>query len=230
MTTTTTYPDADPETTTVDGAVGDRSGTWSAMQNGTGDGPVATDSGTGTAAFVGQGLYKTAKWQHDRAFFLFDTSSIGDSDTLDSATLDLYATTQQRAKNTAYDFLVVVQSSPASNTALTTSDFGNCGSAQSPTEGSDHIEIVDVTTSAYQTFTLNATGEGYVDFTGVTKLGVRGGDEFQSSAPSGWTSGNGNRVIFNTAENSGTSTDPKLIVEHTGGSAAADNALSICNF
>ena len=68
------------------------------------------------------------------------------------------------------------------------------------------------TTVDFNTFTLNATGYGWIVVDGWTKLGVRSAEDYvgAGSAPV-----NAERVYVKTAETGGTGTDPKLVVTFT---------------
>jgi len=207
--TLTAYPDPDPETTTVDGEVIilDFSG-WASAQAAA-DGSASDDSSTTMSAIsrdigFGAGI--------NRAFALFNTASLTAGATISAAVLSLYATTTANDDNDADDWINILQSSPAANTSLSTADFDQCGAVTSPTEGATRIDIGSITTSAYNDFTLNATGRGWVNKSGATKLGAREGHDCINSAIAASAS---NSVTVATAEAGGTSTDPKLVVTYT---------------
>ena len=86
-TTTIVYPDADPESTSVDGyaAFDASTSSWSTIQSATSSASAEDTPTLSNGAYTGKdaGQY----WLY-RAFFLFDTSSI-ESDTIDSATFSL---------------------------------------------------------------------------------------------------------------------------------------------
>lgn len=225
LTTTTVYPDPDTETTTCDGAVGERDfGTWSAIQTST-DGEGINDSATFIGYNIGPGVGKAGngRWIIDRGHTGFDTSSIG-SDTIDSATYSIQGLTGNVSNNvdTSFDYIFPTASSPASNTGLATTDFDDIGdSVGAPTQYATAIDITSISTASYNDFTLNASGEANINTSGVSNFGIRSGDD-QTAAPiPAWSNNQINRAIFISAETTGTSTDPKLVVEHSA-SASAD--------
>ena len=233
LTTLTAYPDPDPETTTVDGVVGYRNTsppTYDDAHDDTGSGVDAADSsGTNLAGHIGVGVARQnsgGRWVIDRGFLLFDSSSIG-SDSIDDATVSLYddnifiSNGDTGSNNTYY----IVTSTPASNTTLAVTDYQNSGdSIDNPTINSNEItgSTIAGNRSAYQDFTLNATGEGNVSTSGVSKFGFRHGDD-EGTSP-GWTVDTRNSWLASSADTTGTTKDPKLVVNHSaagGGEAPA---------
>ncbi len=220
-------PNADPETTSVDGDVVNQT------QHGTSFSAVH-DASSSNYAFPsdvnGNGAMTYAHYNNGnpirqiaRAFFLFNTSALGTGVTVSSATLSLYAVSKSTSQGTndSYAWVNVVQSSPASNTDLVVGDFSQCGAISNPTEGSTRIGITTgissapaISLNAYNDFPLNATGLGWVSLTGVTKLGLREGhdilniDNFPISDNSAWNCG----VQISYAETPNSDKDPVLNV------------------
>lgn len=218
-TTTTVFPDPDPETSTVDGYVGRQANeTWNTTVTSTA-GTTASDS-SGAA-----GVRATAsnsaggggnENQINRGIILFDTSAVG-SDTISSATLSLEPDNVFDDDNDANGYTVIVSSAPASDTALATGDYDSLGS----TELSDQINSTDASTGAYEVYTLNASGISNIDGNGISKFGVREGHDLNNDEPS--VSGDSG-LTYKAAETSLTTSDPKLVVEHT---AAATRRIFI---
>lgn len=219
MTVTPIYPDPSPETTTVDGVVDTyNQGTdWNTVHDLTTSTGRANDSGTtgnvGVVGLLGTGgnnIYIC------RGFYLFDTSVIG-SDTVDSATLSIMPNENgSNGDNDADDWTVIVQSSPASNTAIADGDFDQCGAVDNPTEGSDRIDVTAMTADTYDVFTLNATGRGWIDTGGVSKFGFREGHDVVDSAYAGANSTkNGASHYFSEDTTALNGKDPKLVVTHS---------------
>lgn len=210
-TTSTFHPDADTESTSVDGFAARvvSSESWSTIRGGNGtegedskslDWPAVTLT---SASSVG---YTTIR----RSFFLFDTSAIGDDDTIDDATFSIYVTAKTNSWTSGVTSFSLVDSSPASNTAIASSDYqGALATLQASAKS-----ISGVTTSAYNDFTLNATGTGNVNKTGVSKFGLRIENDRADSEPT-FSGGKTANINVAFADTSGTSTDPKLVVEHT---------------
>lgn len=207
MPTLTFNPNANPETTSVDGRVGlvSASSSWAGLHDST-NGSVAADADTNELVTRIVASAAGNNWDAiHRAFFLFDTSSIPDSATILSATFELYIT----AKTTtlAAQSLVLVTSTPASNTALVTDDYEQVGT----TAQSDTLALASVTTSAYNLLTLNAAGLASISKTGVTKFGLRLEADRANAEPT-WASSAQADISADFAD--GTN-DPKLNVTYS---------------
>lgn len=167
-----------------------------------------------------------------RSFFAFDTSSIDDTDTIDSAVFSLYwgSSTLDDFSWDAEDYITVVEWQQASDTALVVGDFDNCwDSIDNPTEGIDswgRIVVGSRNTSWYNDFTLNSTGEWRIDLAWYSLLGVREWHDTEDAYPSfAWGSDEGTRVQHYTSEATWTSQDPKLVITHSAAAAATDNSI-----
>ncbi len=169
---------------------------------------------------------KDAFWNITRAFFPFDTSTIPVASTINSVTLNLYATsTVTNTDNDGTDYLTVVQTSQPSSATLAVEDYDLCGAVSNPTEGIDTGERKDITsisTNAYVVFTLNQTGRDWIkkkgqtsncgSTAGVTCIGVREGHDTTNASIALETT---NSVYFSTSESTGTVQDPYLSVNYT---------------
>ena len=210
MATLTVYPDADAESTSFDGYVLDDNATWATAQgSSTADGNDDSDTTLVLGARHNGSLYRIS-----RAIVLFDTSFIASSNaTVDAATLSLWFTTKNDGDNDAQAYFSIVSSTPASNTGISNNDYDQVGdSIDNPTKNSDDVDITDITTGQYTNFTLNATGLGNVSKTGVSKFGVREGHDMEDVAVASSTD---NLCICSSADHTGTSQDPKLVVTYT---------------
>ena len=207
--TLTVYPDASPETTSVDGydAAIETNETWTNVVNGAGD--VGSDTASPLLLNQINAGSTTDRWARIyRAFILFDTSSIGAA-TIDSAVLSIYGSSKSDTAGIAPN-LNIFSSNPASNTAIVAGDYGNVGS----TEFSTDISYASFSTSAYNDFTLNASGEAAIDTGGISKFSTRSDYDSTDSAPT-WTSSLQSYLRGVSAENTGTTQDPKLVVNYT---------------
>lgn len=151
-------------------------------------------------------------WNIYRLFLPFDTSAIGSSGTVTAASLYVYGLGSENTDNDGDDWITVVQTNQADTSTLTTSDFDQCGSVSNPTEGVDaggRIDISSFNTSGYNQFVLNATGRGWIDKVGTTKLGLREGHDAQNIQLAGNTR---NTIDIYMSEQTGTSNDPYLEV------------------
>lgn len=214
-TTTTFYPDADPESTSVDGFVQSRDATsdWATAWNAT-DGTGATDNGTSfnIVSVKEAGLVRIA-----RGFFLFDTSSLTSGVTVSSATFSLHTVSGASSPDAEVDPVYVVSSSPASNTSLSTADYDQRGAVSLG-------GTLTYSADAYIDSTLNASGIANISKTGVSKFAALGDDDFNNVTPTSHPSTNGWSTW--AADQTGTTQDPKLTVVYapTPATAAVRNA------
>lgn len=219
LTTTTVYPDPDPETTTVDGYVA-RDGqveTWATAHDnatGTGASAVATAS---NMCYTAEGFTTNAKWVY-RAVFLFDASAITDTDTIDSAVFSVFVTTiyDEGLGDNTKEYTVLCSSNPASNTTLATSDYdyNDFGT----TAFSNTIADTTGTPNAYYDYTLNASGLAAVSKTGVTKFALRHGYDITNTEPIAASTYKNNGITGGRwADYTGTTSDPKLVITHSAG-------------
>ncbi len=196
--------------TAGDGHIGAYSSSWNTVH----------DSSSGTVDYTSTtGFFQTSysiMYEIYRFFIPIDTSGINDGDTILSGLLNLYVGGVYDQDNDGDDWANIVQTSQASTSSLTENDFDNCGSVDNPTEGATRIDLGSVI-GGYNTWTLNAAGKGWIDKTGVTKLGVREGHDCIDSAI---TSG-ANAVLFSTSEDTSGTKDPYLSVTTDEGGATA---------
>ena len=176
------------------------------------------DTANYTSASLGvySGKDGSAKYDFARVFLPFDTSALPDTDSISTAVMSAYAVSKTDGDNDAEGYITLVQTTQASNTSLVLGDFDQCGSISNPTEGiatGERKDITGISTSAYLDFTLDATGIGWINNTGVTKLGVREGHDTTNTVYAG-ANGTYNFVSFYMSEQAGTTQDPKLVVEH----------------
>ena len=146
-----------------------------------------------------------------RLITLFNTQRIGPSGSVSSATYSLYWNANGGVAFS--QSLVMTTSSPASNTALVDADYAQVGTVEQATGRIAQSSF----TSAYQDFTLNATGLGNISKTGITKFGARFSSDFDNSAPT-WVSNAAGESTFFTADNG--SNKPKLTITYTPGFAS----------
>jgi len=169
----------------------------------------SASSGTGLAGTTAAGMdVYTSKigsvYSVYRSFFLFDTSSLSGSQ-INSATVSTYGwITIDSADSVDID---VVSSSPASNTELVVDDYDEVGSTLlSDTE----IAIADISTSSYNDWSLNSSGLSNISFTSISKFAHRSSFDINNTTPT-----DHNRYTARRANNSGTTKDPKLVVNYT---------------
>lgn len=213
--TLTAYPDPDPETVTVDGWMqrGSVDETWATIIAGAGVTAGPSDSlGVGFFRFIASAT--ASQWAFfSRAIFLFDTSALGAGADISAGVLSLEGTSKLDG-NAATPNIDIYTSTPATNTNLVAADFSQLGAVSQATP----ITYANwLTTPAYNDFTLNATGRGNINKTGVTKFGSRNANyDVAASAPPYVASANSN-LTGSFADAVGTASDPKLVVTYTSG-------------
>ena len=202
------YPDAHPESTSVDGYAesGIVDAAWATVR--VAAGAAAIDSADGL--FVQFNSFTSANtWRHIfRAILLFDTSSIPDDAIITSATLSIYGSVKTDTGSYA-PTINVYASLPASSTALIGSDYSTLGTTALATA----IAYASWSTTGYNDFTLNAAGIAAINLSGITKLGLREATyDAPNNAPT-WVSGTGAKMEGWSAEK-GTTFRPKLTVTY----------------
>lgn len=215
-TSTDFFPNADAETTSVDGKATHTAGglgsgvAWATLRAGTGTSSSDAVADELAARWVADNV--SNQWRiQDRGFFLFDTSALTSGATISAATLSLYVhiLTAPTDATASKRELRVVSSNPASNTGLTGTDYATIGSTEF-----GHITYGSVSIDAYNDVSLNASGLSNISKTGISKFGTLSGADMDNSAPT-WALFDVLAYQIKFAEASGTSTDPKLTVTYT---------------
>jgi len=208
-------PNANPESTSVDGYVYHSTGglgtgiSWPTLVAAAGS---ASDDSSVTA--VAMGIYSdnvSNKWRLIyRGIFLFDTSSLPDDAVINAATLSLYGYAKLDGLSATPNINIYL-SAPASNTALAAGDFDSLGATafcDTP------VTYAGWSTSGYNDFTLNVSGIANISKTGISKFGARNANyDVTNTAPT-WVSNAGSYVQAYTADK-GTGYKPKLVVTYT---------------
>lgn len=215
-TTSTFNPDAHTESTSVDGRAAQNicGCSWASLRGGTGN--LSNDIESVGLLFRLTTAVTTDEWGNmTRSIFLFDTSTGIGSDTIDSATMSVYVTSKIDQLSISPD-INVYSSAPASNTAVVNGDYDSLGT----TDYATAIAWASITTSAFNDFTLNATGIAAIDTAGITKFGVRNKNYDADNNDPTWGSDLEDNININYAENG--SNIPKLVVEHSAAAVATE--------
>jgi hypothetical protein len=207
--TTTFYPDANA----IDGDVyRSAAGSWTTVRDATVGANVNPSGVQNLAMHVAGGSTADTWGEFGRSFILFDTSSIPDAATINSATLQAVGSTQDYA-NAFTDSVAIVTSSPASDTALVLEDFDQVGSVRQAAD----IPLANITrdNSTYTAWTLNSTGLGNISKTGITKFGMRSAKDLDNN--SAWLNSVRTLIIFGSSREimAGGDQRPKLVVTYT---------------
>lgn len=203
--TLTVYPDPlNPGTNTVDGSIQHRGGAAYA---------TAHDAATGTGVdltsinllLIDNSISATLFYM-SRSLMTFDTSLLTSGATISSAVLSLFGDTSGNV-NADTDSASIVASTPAANNAYAVEDYDQFGTTKLATD----IGIASINTTAYNDFSLNANGISNISLTGISRFGTRTAKDISNTAPSVGL----NNVWFKSADNTGTTNDPKLVVTYT---------------
>jgi hypothetical protein len=208
--TLTVYPDAHPETNTVDGdagrIVGNPGDTWSDIHDGAGNNSSHDADSMSVAIASGSG---TDRWTTlDRSIALFDTSEIPNGALFESAVLDVYI----------YEILDdlginpklgVYSSNPLSNTTLQNADYGRVGT----TLFCELLNYADVNTNQYNSLVFNQAGREAINKKGITKLSLREGVYDATDTEPVWADRKASYFHIRTADH-GVNTRPKLTITY----------------
>jgi hypothetical protein len=158
-----------------------------------------------------------------RSFFPVDTSSIG-AGTVTSASFFFKILTDRfdSSNDASNSFIDLIQTTQQNSTSLAMSDYQR-GTGE--TLGATHVRILDLSTSAYNEYTLNSSGLSWINTSGYTLFGFREGHDTNNVSPGTAGSGKYNYVYIMTTEQTGTSNDPYLSVTYTeaGGATVVPN-------
>jgi len=208
-TTSTFYAD------TGDAIVRKSNSSWSTMR-GSSSGDSVQNLTTGYCAWEKEG----SAYNGYQPFQMFDTSAISSGDTISSATFSVYLNGDNEVADSQQ--MSICNSTQATWNSIGTGDFDQRGGS---TEGATRVSCPTGTTSGYLDFPLNATGltfiarsgetiPGSASASGKTQLAIRWSSDLDNSTPTGRTF-----MQIRTGDYSGTSSDPKLVVEHAAPAA-----------
>jgi hypothetical protein len=225
--TLTKYPDPNPETNTVDGSVYNAtSGTFGTIRALTTAAYVKPDDTTGYACSLQAGSTSNTFNYMRRSYFLFDTSSITSSGTITGSIFSIYP-------NNVYfvalgnPTLDVVSSNPTSNTGLVSADFNISRFGTGTSFGSSSFS--NFSTGDYRSVTLNESGIAAINKTSVTKFGTLSSWDRTGTFGGTWTYPGTSIVQCRYADYTGTSSDPKLVVNYDVPSIKTMNDLVIAS-
>lgn len=217
LTVSTFNPDANPETTSVDGYV-ERAGvdeTFGTIRGGAGTGSGDTSGSGGGIPRLNATATSNQYSTLIRGIFLFDTSVLSANAIISAATLSLYVDGGADQFSASINF---TSCSPASNTALVSADFNNTVGS---TKFANDKTIVDLVSplNAYEDWTLNASGIAAIDKTGITKFMSRFSVDIEAGTPT-WISGGSSFITPHFAEGAN---KPKLVVTYILPPGAGEN-------
>ena len=215
-TTTTVYSEAGTGTYVNDGNhYYGWSYTWSTVRNQSasiiGDNTTTqANSGTG----FGVRALTSLGYAIGRSYYYF-RYTLPSGDTIDSAKLSIYMDNKLDQVNDSDSYGAIVNSTNDSDTAFTHNDYNNYGT----TKYSDDLDITSMTNAAYNDFNFNATGLAYLVADGtynIARFGLREGHDIEDTGGSiGTGTDKQSQTNVNFTDNTGTTKDPKLVIEHS---------------
>lgn len=210
ITTKTFYPNAHPESTSVDGSVRRKNASgesWSTIV--AGNGTSAVDNSSLSIYIVADAA--TDKWEELwRAILVFDTSEIEANSTIISSTLSVYVSNKSDTLGATPDINVyTITGTPT--TSLTASDYQTFTS----TACSNAIGYNNISTGSFIKFVLNSNGLAAVGKGDLTRFGLRNANYDAADSSPTWKSGSKSSLIGIASSDSGTEYRPKLTVTFT---------------
>lgn len=208
----TSYPDANPESTSVDGYAmqyGSSNSVWSTLVGAAGN--YGYDALTESyVTYITSGTV-TDRWNNlARGFVLFDTSSLTGSAVISAATLSAFGYAKLDDLGITPN-ANVFSSAPASNTAIVAGDFDSVGTTQM----ANSITYSSFATTAYNDFVLEADGLANISKTDISKFALANRNYDRNIVAPAWSSALTSYLMVHTSDRSGTSYDPKLVVTYT---------------
>ena len=201
----------DTYTEAGDGVVYISNASWDTAHNAvTGD---AFDYTGDDALDCWTGKESDGRYRIGRGFAPFDTSPLTAQPTI--GTFYIYKKDGGIGDADAQAYLRVVdqaegaKNGQASTATLAAADFDECGAVDNPAALATDAALSGISTGAYTSFVLNATGLAAIDIAGNTLLGIREGHDVEDAAYAG-ANNTLNSVRFYTSQRAGSSEDPYL--------------------
>ena len=219
------YSDPNTGATTVDGdVINDTTTSWSSIRDAT-SGTDATPTNDTIRVAIRTHTVSSDYIQFRRGYGLFDTSTLGAGAVVSAATWTATPITISDDLGGGGE-IAFVDSSPASDNNLVVADW-QTGVKIGTTKQAPNVTIASLTADSAtpSTWTLNATGRGNINVTGVSKFGQRVERDRADSEPT-WASNERQRMIFgSTDENLPGDQRPVLTVTHTTPLAAITGTI-----
>jgi len=207
------YPDAHPESTSVDGRVyGGTGQTWDTLHHAT-SGAAADSESTAVWMVYCEGAKGTPNtYSYSlRTYLLFDTSSLPDSAIISAAILSIYGTSKTTVSEAPT--INIYAGTPFANTSLTANDY-NITNFGTGTAFATAITYANWSITGYNDFTLNASGIAAISLISVSKFAALDAayDVTDSPPTPTATEGWGFQGYFSEK---GNGYKPKLVVTYT---------------
>lgn len=201
-------PDANPESTSVDGYVSRENIDETFVNQRTGGGNQASDSNTYLYQHFRYSGTSGQNYYIRRIICLFDTSSLGSGVTITATDFKLYgiAAVSEGIDAESFD---ICSSNPANNTGLATGDYDYNDFG---TTSFGNKTMATFNASGINTIALNASGIANISKTGISKFGTRDHRDLSNSAG---TWGSFDRTHFNISSADNGSNEPTLTVTYS---------------
>ena len=217
-TTNTFYPQADATaTSSADGnprrnAVNE---TFDTIRNGVGKASVSANTNDGCGLLEASATSN----QYDdlsKCLMSFDTSTLNDTDTIDSAIFSIYANTVSDQLGANFE-LVVTKGSMLNITSTADADYEATTGADFDFQYADRIDFGAITTGQYNNYTLYATSAlANISKTATSTFATRSyNDVYDTLTGITWANAEFAQINHSMADASGQTQDPKLVVETT---------------
>jgi hypothetical protein len=217
----TFYPDANAETTTFDGYaryLGSGATTWATMHDASTANSTINDAGT--ANFWGIATDSTTSMWNlcYRSLFGYDLSSLSGATVSAADFIPIISLTA--TQTLTGQSCNLVEMTPASWTAITNTDYGAANASTTKLATDTTLASLPTTGNA-ATFSLNASGTSAVQAKVGSRIMLSGRivSDIDNAEPA-WSSNKTARVDTYTADMSGTTNDPKLVVTYTTGGSS----------
>lgn len=210
------FPDASTGSTTVDGVCGHNYAAGSGVAWATLRADPGNLSDDTSADFILQEIVADSTTDNfrriRRPIWTWDTNSIPSGSTIDDGTIKIKgtATNHDTAASITND-LNIVAATPAANNDLVDADYAQTGA----TAFSTAIASGSWSQTAYNTFTLNASGRSNITAAGISRFGGRNDTHDRANSAPSWVNGATSRFSGLYADQAGTTEDPILNVTYT---------------
>lgn len=209
--TTTVYPDADPETTSVDGISGVdlTSSTLATLRNHNGN--HFNDSSASRTFYTLQAINTSNLYRRmDRGIFTFDTSFMISGRVITAGTFSFRCTSKKNTFPSTDMNYKIHGANTSFGTALTNTSYLAARLHGTASPISDDLPLHSViSTSVFNDFVLNAQGRDSIDKDGITNIILKSSAEIFVTW--GFNAIASLTILF--SEN-GVSTSPKLVIEY----------------
>ncbi|MEI7792089.1 MAG: hypothetical protein WCI57_01220, partial [Candidatus Berkelbacteria bacterium] len=217
---------------TTDGVISwftGRGVTWSEMRSGNSGGYVSGIYTAPPGYYAYDGICLASRYGLSngwsdlcRAYASFDTSSIPDSATIDSATMSIYGKgTYNGAGESPEMDINIFGSTQASASQLVAADFTAVGTTPFSNAITKSNWAYD-----YNNFAFNAAGKGAISKSGVSKFSIYNGNFDAANVSPTPSATDFSTISMYFSEASGTSQDPKLSVTYSGGQTISGTIYS----